>query len=1200
MGFSKDIGCELSARGRTQLKYALGSMLTVLAAAAPVTAYELPTRDDDGLVVHAADRPQFGPISFAPRQPGFNAFARRGVSIYRANDSQSVDDVFYAAEGTGPSPGSQSDATAKCEYARSNPIIISNANKIEREFGFYSADAEMPLSFALVYNRNAGSNAGTILNGSWNWNSSIDYFLFRDSNDRRIELFLPDGRQLAYQKDSDGVWRNGSSPAYVTLGADGVLSHHTENGWVERFEPRGHWQENRIKSISNRQGIAWQFAYRSDGSLASVTHSSGKRMGFQWTGNVLTVTDPAGGVYRYSFSSDTSRQLASVSYPDGGTVQYHYETPAGQLPALAGKSYNGVRYSTFTYGKVNGWTLPVRSEHAGGVERSSFAYTLDEQGAVSTVVETNPLGRQTTYEFAAGKLLRATGHPSANCGGAISEMTYDVHGHDDKVRDFAGVVTDYDYDEHGHLQKKVVGAGTSVARSTTYGWDEANNRLTRVTTVGDHEIEYTYTPDHRLATQTVRNLSRAGAIGQTRRTTYAYTKHASGVLATIAVDGPLGKDTATTSYSASGNLLSVTDGLGHTTVYSNHNGLGLPGRITGPNGDITEYGYDARGRVTTYTTIVNGVASVTNLVYDKAGRLISERKPDGVTTTYAYDAAGRLLRQWRPEGGGTHALTRYSYNANSQVTSIVTERTTKVEELPPPVKPPVAIPATPQGLSLPAVNETGSYTVQWSAATSATTYRLEESANGGAWTSVHDGAATSATLSSKTTSLPYAYRVRACNDGGCSATSVPVTIDPIRYGAQFVGQSVPSAMAVGQSYAVSVQLKNTGNVSWTDTKGYRLGSQNPGDNNRWGIGRVAVHGTVAPGDTATFTFNVVAPAAGSHAFQWRMVRDGVIWFGDSTPSVAVTTLSGAISASPSPCTIPGGGSTCTSTVNWSTSHGGAEVWVTNLDGSGLQLFHGNTQNGSASAPWIPAQGKRFHLKRSGFTLATVDVRGQLESRASRFLWQSVPNRMVAGQWYEAWVGMRNTGGATWNTTTGFNLGSRWPHDNTRWGMSRVGVPGNWGSQQDGAFHFWVRAPDQPGIHNFEWQMVQEGVTWFGDTTPYVQVTVMNGWISSSPNPCTIPWGRSTCTVSISWGASHAGAEVWVTDLNNNGAQLFHGNTQNGSASAPWIAASGNRFHLKKDGLTLATVDVRGNPTTQPPPEPPAWKPPPGCRNCSEP
>ena len=117
--------------------------------------------------------------------------------------------------------------------------------------------------------------------------------------------------------------------------------------------------------------------------------------------------------------------------------------------------------------------------------------------------------------------------------------------------------------------------------------------------------------------------------------------------------------------------------------------------------------------------------------------------------------------------------------------------------------------------------------------------------------------------------------------------------------AAFVSQSVPAAMSAGQRYAVTVTLRNTGSKTWTAVENFRLGSQNPVDNTVWGLGRVDVPASVAKGQNATFNFNVTAPqVSGSYNFQWRMVQDGVAWFGASATNVAV-----AVSSSNTPPTV---------------------------------------------------------------------------------------------------------------------------------------------------------------------------------------------------------------------------------------------------------------------------------------------------------
>jgi hypothetical protein len=102
--------------------------------------------------------------------------------------------------------------------------------------------------------------------------------------------------------------------------------------------------------------------------------------------------------------------------------------------------------------------------------------------------------------------------------------------------------------------------------------------------------------------------------------------------------------------------------------------------------------------------------------------------------------------------------------------------------------------------------------------------------------------------------------------------------------AEFVTQVVPSEMVGGQPAVVHVTMRNTGTETWTAAGAYRLGSQETQDNLLWGLGRVDVPSTVPPGSSAQFAFTVVPPAHyGPQPFRWRMLQEGVAWFGDFTP-----------------------------------------------------------------------------------------------------------------------------------------------------------------------------------------------------------------------------------------------------------------------------------------------------------------------------
>jgi tail lysozyme/Ig-like domain-containing protein len=112
------------------------------------------------------------------------------------------------------------------------------------------------------------------------------------------------------------------------------------------------------------------------------------------------------------------------------------------------------------------------------------------------------------------------------------------------------------------------------------------------------------------------------------------------------------------------------------------------------------------------------------------------------------------------------------------------------------------------------------------------------------------------------------------------------------YAAQFVSQSFPLAtttltMVEGQVIPSYIELKNTGTKSWDSNT--RIGTTQPRDrvsvfaDSTWVSDNrpAAVKGTVAPGDTYKFTFDLAAPqTAGTFTEYFGVVEDGVAWFSD--------------------------------------------------------------------------------------------------------------------------------------------------------------------------------------------------------------------------------------------------------------------------------------------------------------------------------
>lgn len=638
----------------------------------------------------------------------------------------------YGIRGNGGG-GAAPNATAKeqetddrkkdCSNVEGNPVVLYTGNKVEPELDFASG-GELGLFLQRTYNHQWGA---TGLFGN-HWLTNFDFSLAFSDSEGTAWIQHPDGSRIKLIADQTlSRWNEEKAQpiAYLMRNGDGTFTLHNENRGLETYNADGY-----ITRLQNEQGVAWDFAYEAE-YLQRVTHSSGRSVQFTWNDDQLVqVTDPAGNAYRYAYTANAfdygRARLASTTLPGtpATTVTYHYED-ARYPGGLTGKSFNGVRYSSFAYDDEQ---RAILSEHAGGVERNTFTYNVESTEQVvpapapvrpgglrplegtgwcdyrgggrfcypspvnnqsrmasaqsqttsadvtklravktSTTV-TNPLGRRTTYAYEDGRQVAVTGDTSPRCAASYKERSYDANGYPDVVSDFADNLTDFDYSPQGFLLKQVEAVGSSAQRTTNYEWDMAGNRLLKETITGDHETLYTYEARGNLASIAVRNISAKGVSGQTRTTNYTYTYHPSGMKATMREDGPLPQDEITYTFSYQGDLQSVTNALGHITTYSQYTGMGEPGRVTGPNGDVTEFTRDGRGRLLSQRQPAGTGWATTTLTYDGTGNVASMTTPDGITVRYQYDAARRLVAETRPFGNGNFAWKQHTYDAASNIT----------------------------------------------------------------------------------------------------------------------------------------------------------------------------------------------------------------------------------------------------------------------------------------------------------------------------------------------------------------------------------------------------------------------------------------------------------------------------------------------------------------------------------------------------
>src|SRR3954452_6921768 len=121
--------------------------------------------------------------------------------------------------------------------------------------------------------------------------------------------------------------------------------------------------------------------------------------------------------------------------------------------------------------------------------------------------------------------------------------------------------------------------------------------------------------------------------------------------------------------------------------------------------------------------------------------------------------------------------------------------------------------------------------------------------------------------------------------------------------------------------------------------------------------------------------------------------------------------------------------------------------------------------------------KKVLLFLAGLALA----QSVIAQNNAQFVGSSIPLVVAPGATFNAIVGMLNSGSTSWTTAGGYALGSENPRNNANWiAGGRVALPMDPVLPNDIAyFEATFTAPTVPGIYNFAWSMVQDGLGWFG-------------------------------------------------------------------------------------------------------------------------
>jgi YD repeat-containing protein len=424
----------------------------------------------------------------------------------------------------------------------------------------------------------------------------------------------------------------------------------------------------RLMCVTDHWGRQLQFEYDLQGRITKLIDPENRETTYEYDG-------PSGGCTPGSDSGSApckANNLTKVTYPDRKDRTYWYnELPriyAGTctepkladgfghlISAMTGLvDENGARHISWEYNCAGNATSSQRAE---GVERVEVLYQFASSAGTSSVVThvvgdpAAPKRTQSTFNYKLiNRRMRDVGS-TAQCVecGAFSARTFDANGNVATTTDWNGNTTRHTYDFTRNLElTRLDAAGTALERQSTTEW-HPTFRLPmkvaepkRLTSYKRDATGNVLTRTEQATTDNTGKLAMAAPLTGSARV-WTYTYNPSGQIESIRGPRTDIADLTRYSYDAQGNLSTVTDALQRVTTMNAYDANGRVGRIETPDGVVTTYDYDARGRILAKTVRAGSGAEVTRLDYDGVGQLKKVILPDNSIVTYDYDDAHRLI-----------------------------------------------------------------------------------------------------------------------------------------------------------------------------------------------------------------------------------------------------------------------------------------------------------------------------------------------------------------------------------------------------------------------------------------------------------------------------------------------------------------------------------------------------------------------------
>ncbi len=682
-----------------------------------------------------------------------------------------------------------------------------------------------------------------------------------DALNRLTSVAYPDGSP-SVTMTYDGL----GNPETAQSGADTIWSYARNNLNLVKLE--------RLQ-VDGRQ---WDIAYDYDpkGTLAKITYPDGKEVYYApdalgratQAGAYATAVSyfPDGNLASFAFGSGAAyaatengrRTLQDFAYGTAGTAlidQSLAYDPADNIASIVDRTAGGQRSKNFTYDAVN--RLATASSPLWGDD----TYHYDELNNI-TGVDTLSGGVTTgrSYNYGASNRLDSI----TTTGGATSSYGYDVRGNmtnrdsqvlsfdlADRLRSIAGIAA-YVYDANGRRVKQTP-AGALLPRYYAYSasgqlmweYDPATQKAKDYIYLGKKLVAMAENV-HETLFGLVSGVTENGVVATLNGWACSQGSTAA-VPVEVFVGGPPGTGTSmgTPTLADKPSSATATAACGTAgTAYGFAITIPEATRLTRPGAPLFAVAHSNIGGVdklldNSGVAMVPASASAPDSPANASATLASDLAT--ITVSWASSARTTAYQVDRQYNGGAWTSLYTGMNLSTVVNNPADGTWTfrvracvaancSIERMSNTVTV-THIPVAPATISVPGTSN-GPITVSWSATTYATSYQLEQSANGGAWGAIYAGPATSTAFNVGSTGT-YVYRVRGCNGGACgpyqTSAGVAVTIAP----QSAPGISAPATVSNGAwtvtwtgvagaaSYALYEQINGGG---WTLVQNNASGS----------------------------------------------------------------------------------------------------------------------------------------------------------------------------------------------------------------------------------------------------------------------------------------------------------------------------------------------------------------------------------------